>query len=101
MNKSQLAVWFSERTGGDWTPPNDMRVRNGWLFVLDRFTIRQYGKDCSDGVDCYPLENAICLEAWDCISYNESPFTVKTFAETAELTNRLQSAWDSYCAQYH
>ena len=98
LTKEQIALCFGERTGYD-VEPKDIRVRGNWLFHRTRMGLfDRYDKE----VDCYWAEDArynsgvLCMEPWDAVEYENSPFIPKNDKKVSIELKRLDEDYQQH-----
>jgi len=89
LTAKQAAYWMSEAWGRP-VAAKDVRVRNSWVFVLDR--------DFPDEVDALfaPHGSDLHGEPWDGIRFEQSPFVVKDKQAVKKLTDKLSEEYRKY-----
>ena len=98
LTKEQIALCFGERTGYD-VEPKDIRIRGNWLFHRTRMGLfDRYNKE----VYCYWAENArynsgvLCMEPWDAVEYENSPFIPKNDKKVSIELKRLDKDYQQH-----
>ena len=95
LTKEQIALCFGERIG-DCVETKDIRVRGNWLFYRTRMGLfDRYDKE----VECYWAKDArynsgvLCMEAWDAVEYENSPFIPKNDKKVSIELKRLDDGY--------
>ena len=98
LTKEQIALCFGERIG-DYVETKDIRVRGNWLFYRTRMgLLNKYDKE----VECYWAKDArynsgvLCMEAWDAVKYENSPFIPKNNEKVSIELKRLDHSYQKF-----
>ena len=98
LTKEQIALCFGERIG-DCVETKDIRVRGNWLFYRTRMGLfNKYDKE----VECYWAKdarynsNVLCMEAWDAVEYENSPFIPKNDKKVSIELKRLDKSYKKH-----
>jgi len=92
--KADIALCLGERIG-EFIEPNQIRIRGNWLF---------YNAEYLDGkeVDCYFAKNArydsgcLCMEPWDSVKFEDSPFIPKNDEKVKKALEQLDKGYSEY-----
>tara|TARA_R100000655_G_scaffold10163_1_gene24732 strand:+ start:1025 stop:1621 length:597 start_codon:yes stop_codon:yes gene_type:complete len=91
--KADIALCFGERTGYD-VDPKDIRIKGNWLFHRAEWL--------DDEVDCYWAADArydsgvLCMEAWDGVKIEDSPFIPKNDERVAKSLKELDEDYKQH-----
>ena len=97
LTKEQIALCFGERIG-DFVETKDIRLRGNWLFYRTEGFFYKYDKE----VECYWAENArynsgvLCMEPWDAVQYENSPFVPKNDEKVSIELKRLDEGYKQH-----
>jgi len=98
LTKEQIALCFGERIG-DYVETKDIRVRGNWLFYRTRMGLfDRYDKE----VECYWAKHAtynsgvLCMEPWDEVQYENSPFIPKNDKKVSIELKRLDNDYQQH-----
>ena len=98
LTKEQIALCFGERIG-DCVQTKDIRVRGNWLFYRTRMGLfDRYDKE----VECYWAKDAtynsgvLCMEPWDDVQYENSPFIPKNDKKVSIELKRLDEDYQQH-----
>ena len=103
LTKHQIAHSFGERIG-ECVEIKDIRVRGNWLFHRTKYDFwsNSVVVKYDNRVDCYWAKDAnfnsgvLCMEAWDAVEYENSPFIVKNDEKVSIELKRLDKSYKKH-----
>ena len=90
QEKEELAIYISERMGGEEFNPDNIKTLGNWVLIKEE----DYGGDWE--CNAYDASQGMSWECWDMIPMDKSPFETQD-ADTLRFSlNALNANYSSY-----